>query len=124
MKHLFVPFEIALKLKGLRFKEESLYCYVIADEAVSSSPSWINYNKSKSLCSRPLYQQVVDWLREEHKMHLRVDIQDVKLQWFCYEILVEKEGDYTNELEFDMNFKSYYEALETGITKALDLIKP
>ena len=64
----FVPYEIALKLKELGFKEE---CFGYYD-------NWLNYGKEKitfrlGLCKgdikvipTPLWQQAFDWFREKY----------------------------------------------------------
>lgn len=77
MKHLFVPYEIALKLKELGFDEPCLYTVILEDGVRpvynGHQMEWIDWNNfipttntsvGKCYTSAPLYQQVIDWFRE------------------------------------------------------------
>lgn len=67
MKNLFVPYELALKLKNCGFNEECLaFHYSFEDEkrflistVLNTNSSWTN----DSYFSAPLYQQIIDWFR-------------------------------------------------------------
>lgn len=75
MKHLFVPYEIALKLKEKGFDEpcfgyfiENSPNYVYHDTIHSNV--WNNFTgatqpESIDKLKAPLYQQVIDWFREK-----------------------------------------------------------
>lgn len=77
MKHLFLPYELAVIAKEKGFDDECLYAWVERDdlsdypeigtflEEPDEFPSWTDYNKYDSLCSAPLYQQIVDFLIEK-----------------------------------------------------------
>ena len=66
MKHLFVPYEIAKKLKELGFEEECLGYYDNKILTYSKNDVFRNFATIKNkLASAPLYQQVIDWLREK-----------------------------------------------------------
>jgi hypothetical protein len=121
MKHLFVPYEIAFKLKEKGFDEPCIGYF-------NRYKKWNNYpfftidDGNLNNLPTPLYQQVIDWFREKHRIHIKIDIQDVQLDWYCYDVLVVKESAYMNDLLTDMNFKTYYEALDKAIEETLKLI--
>lgn len=117
----FVPYEEALTLKELGFDE----------------PCFDNYNahgflwqmrmdkqlKIKGACLAPTFSQVFRWFRENYKLHSYVDIQNVKLDWYDYEILEVKNGEYNNDLHIDMNFKSHEEAELACLRKLIEIVK-
>ena len=70
MKKEFATYEIALKLKELGFNEDCFGYFVINLQELII----VNTKKHKSdwYISAPLWQQVIDWFREEHNIHLAV----------------------------------------------------
>ena len=77
MEEQFITYEIALKLKELGFNEE---CFCTFDNGVlSRNPSnkmdgkpiqtkpytWVNSKVHNTVITAPLWQQVIDWLREK-----------------------------------------------------------
>lgn len=136
MKDLFVPYEIALKLKELGFNEPCFgyYCkhrntVVIPDqETLDKLEAFLdifpvtsqNHFRYQS-CLAPLYQQVIDWFREKHNIiinsvpiYIHHAIGLVKLD--CY--IPHCFGDFLEE-EYD----TYYKAFDAAIEKAINLIK-
>ncbi len=71
---------------------------------------------SKDYLKAPLYQQVVDWLRNEHKIHL-VSTEDAGLYLFGIKWYAEKRYN-----EMYPKGGEYYEALNNAIVEALKLI--
>jgi hypothetical protein len=81
MKHLFVPYEIALILKEKSFDEncfawyhcpttyenEELNKYTLK---IDRPPLNLFKNGGGTLLIAPLYQQVIDWFREKHKLNI------------------------------------------------------
>lgn len=69
MKHLFVPYELAVKLKEKGFDEHCpAFMYLYEHEVrftlstiANTNSSWLS-SEDKSFVSAPLYQQVIDWL--------------------------------------------------------------
>lgn len=59
MKHLFVPYELALLAKEKGFYEE---CYA-EYSAITNEPIWVmnGCKLNDTLLNAPLYQQLVDW---------------------------------------------------------------
>lgn len=130
MKHLFVPYELALKLKEKGFEEKCLGYYLgqrqnpnendfILEENQCNKehPDWV------STISAPLYQQVVDWVREKHGIHLEVSRRSVNNSYIEYNPYVyDKFQDRHTEGTLGDEYHNYYEALTGAIVEALKLI--
>ena len=68
----------------------------------------------------PLYQQVIDWFREKHNIHITIDYYFDGSKW---EGKIDSiNNTILNDVEID-GFHSYYEALEGMINKAIKIIK-
>lgn len=91
MKDLFVPYEIASKLEDIGFEEPSLSYYDSSTKKIRQiSPPFsttddtmfgIFYPKHNKkhlipLIGAPLWQQVFDWFRKEHKLFASMEIED------------------------------------------------
>lgn len=142
MKELFVSYELALKLKEKGFDEECIAYWFLSlekgtnKEVVSLLPivivwkagtMWKGMDNSKCdseiLCTAPLYQQVIDWFREKHKIGvdnspvLSTDLETYKYNYMIYSL---------NKVDFDQKRSTiqytYYEALDKAIEEALKLI--
>lgn len=131
MKHLFVSYEIAKELKEKGFDEECLYYYYGGNELFSfienDKPLWMNHNNStfNTCCSAPLYQQVIDWLREKHNMNVYVDYgcAEFKEDWgFGIKETKPTKTGFTHLIKFSTGHKTYNEALEAAIKESLKLI--
>ena len=79
MKKQFVTYEIVLKLRELGFDEECLYAYYhLSDLNNFKKNDYVlvgdrnNTQLKNDRISAPLWQQAIDWLREEHKLHVAV----------------------------------------------------
>jgi hypothetical protein len=64
MKHLFVPYEVAMLVKNLGFNEPCFGWYSNVDELLTIENVTIDDCKITLLA--PTYQQVIDWLRETY----------------------------------------------------------
>lgn len=74
MKHLFVPYKLALKLKEKGFDEPCLAHWKWSpkfSEGVLYRLKFSCTDKSNAhRCQAPLYQQVIDWFREKHSIFI------------------------------------------------------
>lgn len=146
MKHLFVPYEIALKLKEKGFNEPCFGAYYQDDKELVPLKWFDNNNLRVDLgkITAPLYQQVIDWFRRKHRLHLEVQSYSnpIKIQGLWYEWAISSESnDYGGFLDNAANrlalkndevwvnslskynlCKSYYKALTKAIEEALKLI--
>jgi hypothetical protein len=118
MKDLFVPYELAVRLKEKGFNEPCLATY--HKEYKSIIPVYAKFT-DQDVFKAPLWQQVIDWLMEEKKIYMHVDNHFDRLLGYNRGFIPSvNEMFYFNE-DNDC-FESYYKAFEKGIEKALELI--
>lgn len=131
MKYLFVPYQLAILAKEKGFKEP---CFGIFFSDLENgwqfgfSP---HHPNATGTCMSPLYQQLVDWFREKHKVDCRVfpmfeSEESYKTVWGWNVMELEWGEDKEHHLfascsTSDRNL-SYYEALNASIQKAFELI--
>lgn len=90
MKHLFVPYELAVKLKEKRFDE---YCLAYFEVNKNFRGIWseeMNPVDNSALfdgeISAPLYQQVIDWFDEKHQIIISVKPTSLNDgEWILYD---------------------------------------
>jgi len=127
MNKLFVGLELAIALKGLRFDEECLCFYKddklsVTDQHWGSSISGISKGlgyRIDDLILAPTYQQVTDWLRDEHGIIIVVMPFLMEDNSITYEYT-----NYTNKDQDEIDhgdgpYEDYYDALEASIKSAL-----
>lgn len=145
MKHLFVPYELALKLKEKGFDEPCITFYELTEEepfewcittcSIDIDERWdgvknlgtknndfIEKDISHLMITAPLYQQVIDWFREKHDLHIfLIGSSKRNHSEFCCEIVSVKKQNYlfTNKAHSSL---PYYQAIEKAIEEALKLI--
>jgi len=123
MKHLFIPYNLALLAKEKGFDGRCLAGYenevftLYKDENMSG---WCNRNLPEGEITAPLYQQLVDWFRENHGKNISIDpyyypfySKDISIKG----IIVVK--GYTEKEAFG---STYYEALNKAFEEAFKLI--
>ncbi len=145
MKNLFVPYELAVKLKEKGFDEYCLAEFINGgvftvhgsiddDEDVPDTDmefstyknSLANYNEMYNPIAAPLYQQVVDWFKEKHQLHISTYL--CGMDFICYKVqgFGVKNADFVNSYgeknDTTGMFTSNYEALNKAIEAALKLI--
>jgi len=72
MKHLFIPSELAIWAEELGFKEDCLGYY----NEVAHTGKWaferMIWENATNYVPAPLYQQITDWLRQEHGIEFEI----------------------------------------------------
>jgi len=132
----FVPYELALKLeeKGYNipfrlFGGNTVY-YVDGSFASYNDEARRMFPEKKYILA-PLYQQVVDWFREKHDIHIHISrlycYVDNKPRTFDGWCVYVDNGIEDSDLECNSMFiktfyPTYYEALTKAIEEALKLI--
>lgn len=135
MKDLFVSYEIAKKLKDQGYNEPSLMVYYGEGKGQAETgqpkdkmylPSGFGKVKNTDLknfskegiynqgqVTAPLYQQVVDWFREEHGVHINV-------KWYDYAV-TSCNGWYYNFNNGHVfgKFETYYDAFNAALEEAV-----
>jgi hypothetical protein len=135
MKHLFIPYNLALKLKEKGFDEPCLGWFRIYSE---TSKELVYHNhlmgevvydvfRHKYDLPCPLYAQATDWLREKHNLEINLYSSYVKNKkkswWINGNDANYEEGDDYFGFHIELKELSYYEALTKAIEEALKLIK-
>lgn len=135
MKKQFATYEIALKLKELGFNEECLGYYHVNEGYTKGYAFCYSENTRTSDCSvlAPLWQQVIDWLRDKHDIVIEITRQkyfDTYANSYAYEVVCKvyknKELEGSVVIRDNKNnyiFYSYEEAREQAILKAIELCK-
>ena len=148
MKEQFITYEIALKLKELGFDEGCLAYYgdniLIFDKheylECDIKANYVLGWKNQVITLAPLWQQVIDWFREKYNIHITInpnlkfntEIGEALPKDLTYRVIFDNRFYLTwsdNKIPvlcFDLskgyNFKSYNEAKEQAILKAIELI--
>ena len=138
MENEFVTYEIAKLLKELNFDEPCLAWYYFNEENSSYALNsfkqdygdkfdWWKYSELDSdvyvdHLMAPFWQQVINWLREEYKLIVSINIMS---DLSYYSLLINIDEDKLNLSNQSQNrgFITYEEALEDGLFEALKLIK-
>ena len=118
MKEQFCNYEISLKLKELGFNE---YCLTSYKPDKTLFKIWYNESvEGKTICSAPLYQQIIDWFREEYKLHLSIYRLNDNWVWQIFDI---ERNCYITEMtvRFSEIKRSYEECRDQIILRAIEL---
>lgn len=140
MKKYFVSYDIAKALKDIKFDEPCVNLYraegydpsVVTIKFFTIDQHWGNsltglsprYGDriDENECLAPMFAQVLDWLRDKHNLHI---VAEPKTSYPDGMV-----GDeYYCQIYHNCNFveddgvRGYYETLEFGIKKAIELIK-
>lgn len=127
MKNLFVPYSIAIILREKGF-DEPVFGVIYPDGQVITGSyemfANIMLQKDKDCIPAPIYQQVTDWLRDTHKVHIWVSSDFLETSSFRYTPHAECGGKVAYffkdaESSKDLMCQDYYEALNTAIETAL-----
>ena len=140
MKHLFVSYELALKLKEKGFDEPCFAHYqnskgFIPQRAILASSSMLYYQQENinpsnqygdQFCTAPLYQQVVDWFREKHDIVVQIDLFDYgslgsELPCFQWRIFNKSDSPETTLISNSESL-TIYDMYSEAIEEALKLI--
>ena len=137
MKEQFVSYEIALKLKELGFDAGCLGDYYIIPSDKTPNPNGeflgLKYEDVSSytkLVSAPLWQQVIDWFRNKYNLlidspkldELNIGKWSVKITSLDKSTVLEEFVDQPYWRLYRC-FRTYEEAREQAILKAIELIK-
>ena len=120
MEKQFVTYKIAKALKELGFDEECLGWFWGKNRELALGHIKIT-NLLGTAILAPLWQQCTDWLRNTHKLEIKVSNYYNEHFWVEIEELSHPRTISRSELLITDCFKSHNEALETGIIKALDI---
>lgn len=123
MKHLFIPYPLAVLAKEKGFDEECVTFFNsegklnMALVQVGLELPLSNSQMSKNRIAAPLYQQIVDWFREEHDLDINI-IRWVPNKSFYFKI----QDGLKSVKSHSYDEFTYYEALNKAIEEAFKLI--
>lgn len=130
MKEQFVTYKIALKLKELGFNKGCFGAYQLTFEEESEPFNtveiiplkWYDNNNHRLdgslICTAPLWQQAIDWLREDHNINISISIMvDERYNGWRLEIRRKRKHVYEN-----FCYQTFGYAREQAILKAFELI--
>lgn len=128
MKNLFVSYEISKQLKEKGFDYPCVKYVTNTGEKCSRdiyeecTPSnAMNWNDANMSVSIPMCQQVIDWFRTEHNIHIMYMIcgsqkKVLGYKWFV-QVGMNEDGCYQTKM-----IKDYYVGMTEAIKEALKLI--
>lgn len=112
MQEQFVTYEIAKKVNKSGFTGNCLGAYEYTKECVlfyTGGAYPITATKA------PLWQQVIDWLREKYQYHFELIPDEETKEWYCISYYMVKMDDTHKEGPF----KTYQEARMAGVLTGL-----
>lgn len=159
MKHLFIPYELAVIAKEKGFNEPCFAYFQLSHVTEEYKFFFVGYNdhngdrcwysnyvgiglsnsemdrnpvgRLKKCLTSPMYQQIVDWFREKHKIQIKIIAftTESQVKWYyeCQDLTLVK-SKHTKEMVFKFKVpspnisNSYYEALNKAIEEAFKLI--
>lgn len=85
MKHLFLPYDLAVLAKEKGFNEDCLGCY--ASFYSSTKPDLYTelkeeFNDFDVFVTAPLYQQIMDWFKKEHDILIQERFDGYDILYF------------------------------------------
>jgi hypothetical protein len=116
MQEQFVPYEITQILIEKGFKEQCL-AYYQNQTLIINSLSNYELDKYKLGIPAPLWQQVINWFLEEHKLLITI----TSCSQESWQFHIQRPGDNLNTM-WKEDFYSYNEARKTAIEHTLTLI--
>ena len=132
MNHLFIPYELAVKLKNVGFYEPVIAGYDVDDKkliSIVNEEGILSGVKTESLLTviaAPLYQQVVDWFRDKHGYNLEAgSIFNKTVDPNCmyyYPTINSCNEDFEDGFDVEDMCSDYYDAINAAIEKAIQLM--
>lgn len=137
MKHLFVPYELALLAKEKWFNESCfmhwIHFYKDLSPYLETTDFMKDYFIRKEIdnygINAPIHQQLIDYLRINHNLFIKIDnfTTDFGVDYdYCVcelDAEIDGNGHMTYLVDYDVNRSfSYHEALNKAIEVAFKLI--
>lgn len=122
MKELFLPYELAVIAKEKVFNEKCLGYYDTGCQLIiAKSKDHKQYYQQR--CLAPLYQQIIDWFRDKHKIHISIRANTNGVEFTSYEFTIFRVHRQTaNQFVTIGNGKDYYLLLNKAIEEAFKII--
>ena len=130
MKHLFAPYELSLLAKQKGFNEPCFGVYYAKEKELNQYKGFPdsgneddfsftkNSNLTETWVTAPLYQQLVDWLRENHNWNIEISYRNSFRDYTGILYPIFPRTDASNRFKYN----TYYEALNKALEEAFKLI--
>ena len=130
MKHLFIPYELAIIAKEKGFDKQCLAFYNgKGDEMLQSiDTDFINFRSTGYCTTAPLYQQIIDWFREKYNISILEALIPEGARKAKPELFPGKHNfylyfpDWNPTIPSNGTWGEYYEALDKVIKETFKLI--
>jgi len=128
LKHsLLAPFVIAMMLAKKGYRTQSNYLYVSGDYRIGDNQKEGDLFDNRIFSSQkpndwvfaPYYQQVIDWLREEHGIEVTQN-PSIRVEKGWYQFDITRDNPHHEDFA---SAKDYYKAYDKAIKKAIKLVK-
>lgn len=127
MEDLFVPFEIALEMKLLKFNEPCFFVYNFKDKLVQKSPTIpleCCVNKGNGFqCTAPTFAQCFKFFRENYRMKIWFNISQQVPYVDKYLVSIDVYDGFGVGTEFEEEFSTYEEAELACLTELINIVK-
>jgi hypothetical protein len=125
MNREFIPYEQALAIKELGFKEECSAHFLDVDDLELKWKIYRNLSINTNNCLQaPLYQQAFRWFREKHNLFGCIDLHtSTPIHWYIrIDDIIKNDYIYHSE-DNDLKFKTYEEAELACLKKLIEIVE-
>lgn len=130
MKHLFIPYELAVIAKEKGFDEVCVAHWKWSPKLSQGILYTLKFSCSdetnKHRLQAPLYQQIVDWFREKYEIDVFVKRAMKKPHKAFIGVIIDRNGlehnIYPNNYKSVEDSGTYYESINKAIEEAFKLI--
>lgn len=137
LEELFLPYDLALLAKENKFDESCFASYI--NDKINPRKDWqlivgsiykYIYNDNDTeldFIIAPLYQQIIDWFRKKHKLHIyiREFVFEDKIEYIWVIRYVDSKRmkiAYAPTGKLSIRYTDYYKTLQLGISEAFKMI--
>jgi hypothetical protein len=122
MNNIFVNYEIAQKLKNLKFNEKCLKWKSVIDSDHLEFKNWNQYNNA---LSKPTYEQVLEFLRTIYFINIKIEylcsVNEILALVGVIDFMINKHGK--PDIHIQSTFLDYYEVLTETILECLNIVE-
>lgn len=120
MEKQFITYETSALLDGLNYGycSQAYFKMEVCGMAMDI-PKGVIINNTFPM---PEQWQLQKWLRDNHKVHIEIGLENYSDDYIWQYEIVNMDGDYSTRI-FDGEYKSYEIALEEALRKALTNLK-
>jgi hypothetical protein len=125
MNKEFIPYEQALELKELGFKEECAAHYLDVDDLELKWKIYRNLSFNTNNCLQaPLYQQAFSWFRENYELDSEIYMNhEYGVKFYTYLVLKLEKSIVSHKSGYAVKQNTYEEAELTCLRKLIEIVK-